>query len=108
MQNAGFFLLTDIDGKPQRDPVIIIDVQYPVSINRKGQSHGCKNVGFLHPGLMGVSLAASVRNTGHTVHWVSQGRSGETRERAVKQNLVELQTYRRICFIIISGGGGTE
>ncbi len=56
-----------------------------------------KNVGFLHPGLMGVSLAASARNTGHTVHWVSQGRSMETRERAVKQNLVELQTIEELC-----------
>lgn len=45
---------------------------------------------FLHPGAMGESLAASARNTGHEVFWVSEGRSSATRARAEKQQLIEL------------------
>jgi hypothetical protein len=41
-----------------------------------------RQIGFLHPGAMGVSLAATARNTGHTASWVSEGRSAETRRRA--------------------------
>jgi len=28
-----------------------------------------KHVGFLHPGAMGISLAATAQNTGHTAYW---------------------------------------
>ncbi|MFC1885894.1 DUF1932 domain-containing protein [Thermodesulfobacteriota bacterium] len=56
-----------------------------------------KNIGFLHPGLMGVSLAATARNTGHTAYWVSEGRSRNTYERAENNRLVETQTMEEIC-----------
>ena len=36
------------------------------------------HIGFLHPGAMGISLAATAQNTGHTAYWVSQGRSPDT------------------------------
>ena len=49
-----------------------------------------KNLVFLHPGAMGESLAASARDTGHDVFWVSKGRSPATRARAEKQRLIEL------------------
>ena len=55
------------------------------------------HIGFLHPGAMGVSLAASARNSGNTAYWVSQGRSSRTRERAEKQQLVELKTIDELC-----------
>lgn len=55
------------------------------------------NVGFLHPGEMGVSLAASAKNTGHTVFWASDGRSEATRERADKVGLRDAGTLERLC-----------
>jgi 3-hydroxyisobutyrate dehydrogenase-like beta-hydroxyacid dehydrogenase len=45
------------------------------------------NVAFLHPGLMGESLAA---NCAGTRLWVSSGRSAETRLRAEANGLVEV------------------
>ncbi len=56
-----------------------------------------KRVGFLHPGAMGISLAASALNSGYVAHWVSEGRSPETRKRASDHGLVETQTIRELC-----------
>ena len=41
-----------------------------------------QRVGILHPGEMGSAVAATVRNSGHEVWWVSEGRSHRTRARA--------------------------
>ncbi len=30
-------------------------------------------IGILHPGEMGVSIAASAKNGGHSVYWASDG-----------------------------------
>ena len=54
-------------------------------------------IGFLHPGAMGISLAASAQNSGHTVYWVSAGRSVQTQERASEHNLVEVRTLNELC-----------
>ncbi len=54
-------------------------------------------IGFLHPGAMGISLAATVGNTGHTVYWVSEGRSEATRQRAESQNLHDAGTLEALC-----------
>jgi len=54
-------------------------------------------VGFLHPGAMGISLAASAQNTGHTAYWVSEGRSQQTRERAARFDLVDARTLEKLC-----------
>ena len=56
-----------------------------------------KHIGFLHPGVMGISLAATAQNTGHTAYWVSEGRSPDTYERAAKNSLVETQTIEELC-----------
>jgi hypothetical protein len=40
-------------------------------------------VGLLHPGQMGAAIGDALRATGHDVRWVSEGRSEETRARAV-------------------------
>jgi len=56
-----------------------------------------KNIGFLHPGDMGISLASTSQNTGHTAYWVSQNRSPETTERAAKYSLAEVQTLDELC-----------
>jgi 3-hydroxyisobutyrate dehydrogenase-like beta-hydroxyacid dehydrogenase len=54
-------------------------------------------IGILHPGEMGVSIAASAINNGHPVHWVSTNRSEQTRLRAEKYNLIELKSLARLC-----------
>lgn len=47
------------------------------------------SIGFLHPGAMGVSLAAAGIRAGHEAWWVSAGRSAETRRRAEEHGLRE-------------------
>lgn len=54
-------------------------------------------IGVLHPGEMGVSIAASAINSGHDVYWVSQGRSVKTRSRAEKHNLIEIISLLQLC-----------
>jgi 3-hydroxyisobutyrate dehydrogenase-like beta-hydroxyacid dehydrogenase len=56
-------------------------------------------VGFLHPGAMGISLAASAQNTGHLAYWVSEGRSRQTGERAAKFGLIDAHTLTELCEI---------
>jgi 3-hydroxyisobutyrate dehydrogenase-like beta-hydroxyacid dehydrogenase len=63
------------------------------------------NIGILHPGDMGASVAASAQNTGHTVYWSSEGRSPQTRARAEKQGFVGaglLAHLCEICSVILS------
>jgi 3-hydroxyisobutyrate dehydrogenase-like beta-hydroxyacid dehydrogenase len=54
-------------------------------------------IGILHPGQMGISVAASAQNSGHDVYWVSEGRSAQTRERAEKFNLHDAHTLSGLC-----------
>ena len=56
-----------------------------------------ENVGLLHPGLMGISVGASIKNSGRDVYWVSEGRSGRTKERAVSQGLEDAKTLQVLC-----------
>ncbi len=35
-------------------------------------------IGILHPGEMGISIAASATNSGHEVYWASESRSNKT------------------------------
>jgi len=62
-------------------------------------------IGILHPGEMGISIAASATNNGHQVYWSSAGRSHKTRARAEKYNLREinsLSSFCQTCEVIIS------
>lgn len=54
-------------------------------------------IGILHPGEMGVSIAASAMNNGNQVYWVSHNRSEKTRLRAQKHNLTEVDTLLQLC-----------
>ena len=54
-------------------------------------------IGILHPGEMGVSIAASAINSGHEVYWVSDNRSDKTRQRAKKHNLVDIVSLSQLC-----------
>jgi 3-hydroxyisobutyrate dehydrogenase-like beta-hydroxyacid dehydrogenase len=56
-----------------------------------------QQVGILHPGEMGISVAATIQNSGHTVHWVSEGRSPQTHARAEKHGLNDVHTLSRLC-----------
>ena len=56
-------------------------------------------IGILHPGEMGISVAASAINSGHPVYWASEGRSNKTRARAEKYNLLEVDTLWNLCQI---------
>ncbi len=51
------------------------------------------NVGFLHPGLMGETLAG---NCSATALWVSDGRSPQTRARADTNGLIEVATLAEL------------
>ncbi len=55
------------------------------------------NLGILHPGAMGVSVAASARNSGCEVYWASAGRSEQTRARADEQGLRDAGTIANLC-----------
>ncbi len=54
-------------------------------------------VGILHPGEMGSAVAATVRNSGHEVCWVSEGRSHRSRARAESAGLTDAGTLAHLC-----------
>jgi 3-hydroxyisobutyrate dehydrogenase-like beta-hydroxyacid dehydrogenase len=56
-----------------------------------------RKIGVLHPGMMGICVAATVQNSGHEVLWVSEGRSPQTRQRAEKFNLTDAGTLAALC-----------
>ncbi len=58
-----------------------------------------QKIGFLHPGAMGISLAATAINTGCEAYWVSEGRSSSTRERSEKYGLKETESLQKMCGI---------
>ena len=56
-----------------------------------------QRIGIVHPGEMGISIAAATQKTGHLVYWASEGRSAQTRERAAKFELRDVQTLANLC-----------
>jgi 3-hydroxyisobutyrate dehydrogenase-like beta-hydroxyacid dehydrogenase len=54
-------------------------------------------IGFLHPGEMGVSIAASAINSGNRVYWASENRSAATHERAEKHDLEDVGDLQALC-----------
>ncbi len=56
-----------------------------------------QRVGILHPGQMGISIAASAQNSGYEVLWASDGRSAETRTRAEEHGLTDVGTLAELC-----------
>lgn len=62
-------------------------------------------IGILHPGEMGISVAASAQNSGCEVYWISEGRREPTRERAARLRLKDAETLAglfRQCRIVVS------
>jgi 3-hydroxyisobutyrate dehydrogenase-like beta-hydroxyacid dehydrogenase len=56
-----------------------------------------KLVGILHPGEMGISVAASIQAGGHAVYWSSEGRSQKSRGRAEKFRLKDAAGMAELC-----------
>lgn len=56
-------------------------------------------IGILHPGEMGIAVAASAINSGHQMYWTSADRSDMTRRRAEKHHLIEIETLPELCQI---------
>src|SRR6185369_5343552 len=64
-----------------------------------------QRIGILHPGEMGSAVAATVRNSGHEVCWISEGRSHRTRARAESSGLTDAGTLAHLsktCPVILS------
>ena len=62
-------------------------------------------IGILHPGDMGISVAAAAMAGGNEVYWASEGRSPETRARAEGQSLRDARSVRALverCEVILS------
>jgi 3-hydroxyisobutyrate dehydrogenase-like beta-hydroxyacid dehydrogenase len=56
-----------------------------------------QRIGILHPGEMGISIAASAKNSGNEVYWASEGRGPATRDRAAKFELRDARTLTELC-----------
>ena len=56
-----------------------------------------ETIGILHPGAMGISIAASALQNGHQVCYASEGRSDATLARAAEHGLHDLKTMRALC-----------
>ncbi|MEM7112097.1 MAG: DUF1932 domain-containing protein [Chloroflexota bacterium] len=54
-------------------------------------------IGILHPGAMGISVAATIKNGGHTVYWASDGRSADTAKRAAEHGLQDAGSVAALC-----------
>ena len=57
------------------------------------------NLGILHPGEMGVTVALAAQNSDLQVYWVSEGRSTGTRSRAEKIELNDASSMSNMCGI---------
>jgi 3-hydroxyisobutyrate dehydrogenase-like beta-hydroxyacid dehydrogenase len=56
-----------------------------------------QRIGILHPGEMGIFVAATAKNSGCEVYWTSEGRSAATRDRAAKAGLRVARTLAELC-----------
>jgi len=54
-------------------------------------------IGFLHPGSMGVSIAASAISAGHEALWASDDRGSATQARALEHGLRDVETVTKLC-----------
>jgi 3-hydroxyisobutyrate dehydrogenase-like beta-hydroxyacid dehydrogenase len=62
-------------------------------------------IAVLHPGAMGSRVAGELVGAGHEVRWLGTGRSAQTRQRAIREGLVEAaspQELLRSADVVIS------
>jgi 3-hydroxyisobutyrate dehydrogenase-like beta-hydroxyacid dehydrogenase len=67
------------------------------SMSFRGNIVNKQKLGILHPGNMGISIAASALNSNCEVYWASEGRSAQTHERAEEFNLHDTKTLAALC-----------
>lgn len=63
------------------------------------------NVGILHPGQMGSSVASTIQNSGYPVFWASERRSEQSRDRANQLGLIDVVTLQALsqkCSVLVS------
>jgi 3-hydroxyisobutyrate dehydrogenase-like beta-hydroxyacid dehydrogenase len=65
--------------------------------SQAGTVAGRAKLGILHPGNMGISIAASAQRSGCEVYWASEGRSVQTLERAERFDLFDTGTPAKLC-----------
>jgi 3-hydroxyisobutyrate dehydrogenase-like beta-hydroxyacid dehydrogenase len=63
----------------------------------RGVVMGKVKVGILHPGKMGIFVAACIQKSGCDLYWVSEGRSPQTCQRAEKYQLQDEGTLALLC-----------
>ncbi len=56
-----------------------------------------ERIGILHPGEMGISIAAAAQKNGQEVYWASEGRSPATRARATQYQLLDARHLPHLC-----------
>jgi 3-hydroxyisobutyrate dehydrogenase-like beta-hydroxyacid dehydrogenase len=64
-----------------------------------------QSVGIINPGAMGISVAATMINSGHRVCWASAGRSEQSESRAAEHDLIDLHTTAELvqqCDFLVS------
>lgn len=55
------------------------------------------HLGILHPGQMGISVAATAKNSGCTVYWAGEGRSEQSHARAQEHGLQDAGSLADLC-----------
>jgi 3-hydroxyisobutyrate dehydrogenase-like beta-hydroxyacid dehydrogenase len=56
-----------------------------------------ERIGIIHPGAMGIFVAASMVNSGYEVCWASEGRSAATARRAERFGLMDVGDLASLC-----------
>ncbi len=56
-----------------------------------------QRIGIVHPGEMGISVAAAAQRSGREVYWASEDRSARTQERAAKFGLHDVHALSKLC-----------
>ena len=54
------------------------------------------DIGLLHPGAMGVTVGVALAESGHRVHWASEGRSAATAKRAASSGFADRQSLSNL------------
>src|SRR3984893_7749331 len=66
---------------------------------KKNDAMTMRKICILHPGHMGVAVAATARNGGNEVYWASAGRSADTCRRAAEAALLDAGTVAGMCAV---------
>ncbi|TVR53401.1 MAG: NAD(P)-dependent oxidoreductase [Spirochaetaceae bacterium] len=83
---------------PRSLPVVIYWTRYHNSETiSSGGDMAARKIGILHPGQMGVSIAANAKGETNRVVWASEGRGSDTKRRADEAGLEDAGTIARLC-----------